>query len=448
MKRFFLISIAVFLFYGMNGQDVPKQWTLEECIRYAIANNINLKQWEQNEESKKIELNTNKNSWLPNLNINSSQSFGFGRSQSREGTIVDRNSASTSLNIQTSMPLFDGFRIPNNIAAGKLNLKAATEALNKAKEDLAIGVASYYLQALYYKEVFNIAVLQVELTEEQVANTEAMVEAGKVAMSQLFDIKAQLASDEVTLTDAGNNVSLAMLDLIQALELERLGDDFDIVQPEIDDPMAAYMQSVSLPDLIYDNAVLFKPQIKEQEYLLERQKKLLNAAKSYYYPQLNFSASYSNGYYQYFGSDDITNISFKDQIEQNAQRNIGISLSIPIFNRFSYRNNVRQAKVGIINQNYTLENNKKILYKEIQQAYFNAIAEQEKYLASEKSVAASKEALKYAEERYIAGKSTVFEYNESKTKYASSLSQQVRAKYNFIFRAKILDFYNGVEIQL
>ena len=449
MKRFFLISITVFLLCNsMKGQHVPKQWTLEECIRYAIANNITLKQWEQDEESKKIELNTYKNSWLPNLNINSSQSFGFGRSQSREGMIVDRNSASTSLNIQTSMPLFDGFRIPSNIAAGKLNLKAATESLNKAKEDLAIGVASYYLQVLYCKEVFNIAVMQVELTKEQVANTEAMVEAGKVAMSQLFDIKAQLATDEVTLTDAGNNVSLAMLDLIQALELERLEGDFDIVQPKIDDAIADYIQSVSLPDLIYDNAVLFKPQIKEQEYLLERQKKLLNAAKSYYYPQLNISASYGNGYYQYFGSDDITNISFKDQIEQNAQRNIGISLSIPIFNRFSYRNNVRQAKVGIINQNYTLENNKKILYKEIQQAYFNAIAEQEKYLASEKSVAASKEALKYAEERYIAGKSTVFEYNESKTKYASSLSQQVRAKYNFIFRAKILDFYNGVEIQL
>ena len=449
MKRFSLAIITVFLLCSsLKGQNVPKQWTLEECIRYAIANNITLKQWEQNEESKKIELNTSQNSWLPNLNVSSNQSFGFGRSQSREGTIVDRNSSNTSLNIQTSMPLFDGFRIPNNIAAGKLNLKAATEALNKAKEDLAIGVASYYLQVLYCKEVFKIAELQVTLTKEQVANTEAMVDAGKVAVSQLYDIKAQLATDEVTLTDADNRVSLAMLDLIQALELERLGNDFDIVQPKIDDPMIDYMQSVSLPDLIYDNAVLFKPQIKEQEYLLERQKKLLNAARSSYYPQLNLSASYSNGYYQYFGGDDIVNISFNDQFKQNAQRNIGVSLSIPIFNRFSYRNNVRQAKVGIINQNYTLENNKKILYKEIQQAYYNATADREKYIASEKSVVASKEALKYAEERYIAGKSTVFEYNESKTKYASSLSQQAQAKYNFIFRSKILDFYNGTPITL
>lgn len=449
MKRFFCISIAVFLLCSsMTGQDVPKQWTLEECIRYAIANNISLKQWEQNEELKKIDLNTSKNSWLPNLNVNGNQSLGFGRSQSREGTIVDRNSASTSMSIQTSMPLFDGFRIPNNIAAGKLDLKAATEALNKAKEDLAIGVASYYLQVLYCKEVHKIAELQVNLTKEQVANTEAMVEVGKVALSQLYDIKAQLATDEVTLTETNNNLRLAMLDLIQALELERLGDDFDIVQPDIDDAIADNMQSILLPDFIYDNAMLFKPQIKEQEYLLEKQKKLLRVAKSYYYPQLNLSASYSNGYYQYFGNDGIVNIPFNDQFKQNAQRGIGVSLSLPIFNRFSYRNGVRRAKLSIVNQTLTMENTKKTLYKEIQQAYFSATAEQEKYIASEKSVAASKEALMYAEERYMAGKSTVVEYNESKTKYATSLSQQARAKYNFIFKSKILDFYNGVPITL
>jgi len=280
MKRFFLFSISVALLCSsINGQNTRKQWTLEECIRYAIANNINLKQWEQNEESKKIELNTYKNSWLPNLFAGGNQSFGFGRSESREGTIVDQNSSSTSFSVQTGMPLFDGFRIPNNIAAGKLNLKAATEALNKAKEDLSVGVASYYLQALYYKEVYKIAEMQVELTKEHVVNTEALYEVGKVALSQLYDIKAQLATDEVTLIEAGNKVSLAMLDLIQILELERLGDDFDIVQPEIDDDLAAYMQSILMPDFIYDSAVLFKPQIKEQEYQLERQKKIAKRRK-------------------------------------------------------------------------------------------------------------------------------------------------------------------------
>jgi outer membrane protein len=304
------------------------------------------------------------------------------------------------------------------------------------------------LQALYCKEVLKIAERQVNLTKEQVANTEVMVEVGKVATSQLFDIKAQLATDEVTLVEAGNRVSLAMLDLIQILELERLGDDFDIVQPEIDNAIADYMQSMMLPDLIYDGAVLFKPQIKEQEYLLARQKKLLRVARANYYPQLNLNAYYSNSYRQSFGNEDIVNVPFSDQFKQNAQKNIGVSLSIPIFNRFSYRNNVRQAKVSLVNQQLTMEDSKKTLYKEIQQAYFNATAEQEKFIASEKSVAASQEALMYAEERYKAGKSTVFEFNESKTKYATSLSQQAQAKYNFIFRAKILDFYNGVEIKL
>ena len=449
MKRsFFTVVIVCLLYSGIHAQNTPKQWTLEECIRYAIANNINLKQRVQEEDARKIELNTSQNSWLPNLNASFNQNLDFGRTPSRDGVIVDRNSANSSFGIQLNMPVFDGFKIPNNIAARKLNLMAATEALNRAKEDLAIGVASYFLQALYNREILKIAELQVELTKEQVKRTEALVVSGKVPMSQLYDIKAQLARDEVSLTEAGNNVSLALLDLAQALELERLAIDFDIVQPEMKDVMADNMSSILPPDNIYDNAVTFKPQIKEQEYLLEGRKKMLKVAQGDYYPNLRFFASYQNGYYRYFGSDDYISIPFNDQLKQNNRRTVGVSLSIPIFNRFEIRNNVRLARVGIYNQELMMENSKKALYKEIQQAWFSATAAQEKYMASEKSVAASKEAFSYAEERYATGKSTVFEYNESKTKYAQSLSEQVQAKYNFIFRAKILDFYNGIPITL
>jgi len=449
MKRIIFTGIIVCLFVcNLVAQDKPKLWTLEECIRYAIANNINLKQQAQEEEVRKIDLNTSQNSWLPNLNASVNQSFGFGRSTSREGVIVDRNSANSTLQLSLNMPVFDGFKIPNTIAVRQLNLMAATEALNKAKEDVAIGVASYFLQVLYNREILTIAELQVELTKEQVNRTEALVTSGRVPMSQLYDIKAQLAKDEVTLTEAHNNVSLALLDLAQALELERLAADFDVVVPEINDAITDNMGSVLPPDHIYDNAVNIKPQIKEQEYLLESQKKQLKVAQADYYPSLYLGASYSNGYYRYFGSDEIINLPFNDQFRQNEQKGIGLSLNIPIFNRFSFRNNVRQARVGIINRELMMENSKKALYKEIQQAYFNATAAQEKYMASEKSVIASKEAFTYAEERYATGKSTVFEYNDSKTKYAQSLSEQAQAKYNFIFRAKILDFYNGMPITL
>jgi outer membrane protein len=406
-----------------------------------------LKQLEQNEVSKKIELNTSQTSWLPNLYGTASQSYGFGRSQGMDGTIQDKNSATTSFGAQVNMPIFNGFRIPNTIAARKLNLLAATESLNKAKEDLAIGVASYFLNVLYNKELLNIAELRVELTKEKVIMTEALVDAGKVPMSQLYDIMAQLATDEVGLIEAGNNAKLALLDLAQALELERHGTEFDIAQPEIKDAVADNMGSILPPDHIYENAVTFKPQIKEQEYLLQGQKKMLRVARAEYYPSIRFSAGYTNGYYLDF-RDGIVNPSFKDQLKQYGQQTLGFSLNIPIFNRFETRNNVRQARVSIINRELMMESSKKALYKEIQLAYFNATAAQEKFIASEKSVAASKEAFFYAEESYAAGRKTVFEYNESRTKYSQSLSEQAQAKYNFIFRAKILDFYNGIPIQL
>lgn len=448
MKK--IIPVIALLFTGgyAQAQTPTKQWSLVECIDYAIENNIELKQQEQARENQEVALHTSKHSWLPDLNGGVNQNFDFGRSPSKTGVIVDQNSKNTSAYLSLNMPVFDGLKIPNDIAARKLDLHAAIESLNKAKEDLSIGVTSYYLQVLYNKELLHIAELQVGLTNEQVTRTEAMVNAGKVPLSQLYDIKAQLARDEVTLTEARNNVNLALLDLAQSLELERLESGFDIVSPDTEDAITQYMSSILPPDHIYDQAVTFKPRIKEQEYLLESQKKMLKVAQAGYYPKLNFNASYSNGYYHFSKAGESGNVSFKDQLKQNERKTLGFSLSVPIFNRFQVRNNVRSARINIINRELIMENEKKRLYKEIQQAYYNATASQEKYIASDKSVIASKEAFKYAEERYNAGKSSVFEYNEAKTKYALSLAEQTQAKYDFIFRAKILDFYNGTPIVL
>lgn len=450
-----VVSLLAFVFLGLvavtplPAQDQPELWSLEACIRYAREHNIDLKQKEQEKESRDIELNTSKWSWLPAVNANTSQSFQFGRSTTKAGVIVDQSAQNTTLNINLDMPLFDGLKTVNDIAARRLSLKAAVESLNKAREDLAINVASYYLQVLYNKELLKVAELQVELDKEQVGKTEAMVNNGKVPLSQLYDMKAQLAKDEATLVESRNNVSLALLDLAQSLDLEPDRKDFDIEVPEQVDVVAENMGSLLPPDHIYDNAVTFKPQIKEQEYLLASAKKNLNVARSEYYPKLNLGASYSNGYYHSSaGGEFVDTRSFTEQFKQNGQNIVGFSLSIPLFNRLQVRNSVRQAKVNIRIQELALENTRKSLYKEIQQAYFNATAAQEKYTASGKSVIASKEAFDYAQASYEAGKSTVFEFNEAKTKYAQSLAEQAQAKYDYIFRAKILDFYNGVEIRL
>ena len=451
MRRIIVGSMMAFLsaIAPANAQEQTAPWSLEACINYAYANNLQLKQKMEEQEARKVELHTSKHSWLPAVNANMGQSFQFGRSTSKSGVIVDQNAANTTFNINLDMPIFDGFKIPNDIAARKLDLQAAIESLNKAKEDLAVNIASYYLQVLYNKELQRVAQLQVDLDREQVNKTEAMVNAGKVPLSQLYDIKAQLAKDEVTLTEATNNVQLALLDLAQSLELERSDRSFDVVTPQITDAVAENMSSILPPETIFDQAVTFKPQIKEQEYLLESQKRMLKVAQAGYYPKLNFGASYSNGYYHTsMGGEFADTRSFGDQLKQNGQKIVGFSLSIPLFNRFQVRNSVRSARIGINNQQLLLENSKKTLYKEIQQAYYNATAAQEKYTASDKSVASSREAFSYAQARYEAGKSTVFEFNEAKTKYAQSLAEQAQAKFDFIFRAKILDFYRGTPLKL
>ena len=192
MKRIIVGGMMAFLsaIAPANAQEQTAPWSLEACINYAYANNLQLKQKMEEQEARKVELHTSKHSWLPAVNANMGQSFQFGRSTSKSGVIVDQNAANTTFNINLDMPIFDGFKIPNDIAARKLDLQAAIESLNKAKEDLAVNIASYYLQVLYNKELQRVAQLQVDLDREQVNKTEAMVNAGKVPLSQLYDINA------------------------------------------------------------------------------------------------------------------------------------------------------------------------------------------------------------------------------------------------------------------
>ena len=216
MKTTIWIACAAcwFLPAAMQAQEsVPaeKAWSLEECIRYAIDNNIDLKQKAEEQAARKVDLNTSKFSWLPDLNGNIGQNFDFGRSPSKDGVIVDQNSANTSASVSLSMPIFDGLKIPNDIAARKFDLMASIESLNKAKEDLSINIASFFLNVLYNKEVLKIAEMQVELSADQVNKTEALVNAGKVPLSQLYEIKAQLANDEVTLVESRNSVNLSQI---------------------------------------------------------------------------------------------------------------------------------------------------------------------------------------------------------------------------------------------
>lgn len=427
------------LFKGNTGK-----WTLRQCIDYAIENNIDIRLQFLKVRSAEIDLSTTRNSRLPDLNGTVGQDFSFGRSTLGNNTSESVNSSKTSFGLTSSTPIFTGFRIPNQTKADELSLYAATEGLKKAKENIEIQVVSLYLDVLFKKEILKAYQEQVEYSSQQVERTKVLLESGKIPASQLYDINAQLAKDELNVTMSKNDLDLSVLNLSQALNLPQ-SNDFDIEEPNLGDVIYNNISSIIPPDQVYRLALGIKPQIKEAEYKVQSSEKLLKVAQAGYWPTLSLGLGYSTAYQTVSGQD---NPSFNKQIKDFGTEYISLSLSIPIFNRFQTRNKVRSARLNIENESLSLDNVKLALYKEIQQAYQSATSAQAKYASTGRAYDAAEESFKYAQERYEIGKSTVFEFSESKTKLLTSRSEQIQAKYDFLFRSKILDFYQGKPIDI
>lgn len=423
--------------------QAQEPWSLKECIDYAIEHNINIKQRMIDTENKKIDVHTAKMSRLPDLNASVGESFGFGRSVGRDGTTEDNSSSSTSFGIQTSVPIFTGFRIKNQIEANKFNLATSLEELNKAKEDVSLSITGYYLQTLLYKELLLISQQQVALTKEQLEQTRLLVEAGKSPVSELYESEAQLAKDELSLTESLNNVNLALLDLSQALNLP-ISDNFDILLPNPDNIAFDKDKILVNPLDIYAFSVEHRPAIKAAQYTLESTKKQLKISQAAYYPSISFGAGYSNNYYYNYNlPEGQKNTSFGQQLKNNGSESLRLSMSIPIFNRFATRNQVKQSRLNIELQQLALEQAKQSLFKEIQQAFYNAVAAQEKFRSAEKAVAASRLAFQFEETKYKNGRSSALELSNARLRLEKSLSDEAQAKYDYLFRTKILDFYQG-----
>lgn len=435
-----------YLFIGIGAMCMPvhaqQAWTLKKCIDYAIEHNLTIKQQEASAEQSKIELSTAKNSRLPDLNGSASHSFSFGRSLQADNTYNSINTQNTGFSLSTSVPLFTGLQIPNNIALSKLNLQAALEELNAAKENVSIQVASSYLQVLFNDELARVAHEQVDLSREMLVQREAYFRNGKASESELYEAKSRVAQDELSAVQADNDYQLALLDLSQLLELPS-PDGFAIVSPQTD---AVENLGTPLPPAeIYADALLIKPVIKAAQYRLEGAQKSIRIAQSAYYPQLSLGAGLSTNYYK---MSDMDNAGFGSQLRDNFSQYVGLTLSIPIFNRLATRNRVRSARIQQTTLGWQLEDSKKTLYKEIQQAYYNTLSAQTQYTSSRTAAEAAKASFDLMKERYMNGKANATEFNESRTAWMRAVSDQLQAKYNYIFRFKILDFYRGVPLEL
>ena len=411
--------------------------SLQDCVKYAIEHNISIEQRKLQEENASVSLNTSKNSWLPSVSANLGQSFGFGRSAGRDGSTVDNTSANTSMQVSAQMPLFTGLRISNQIKSDEFSLLAATENLEKAKRDITVNVAALYLNALYYKGLTNIQQMQVNLDKETLEKAEALFNAGRKPESEVANARAQVAVSEHSLTEARGNEIVARLDLIQLLNLECSADQFAVIELDT----TSFLSDIPLPEVVFDYAVETHPSIKSAKYNLESSKRQLKVARSGYIPTISLTASYSNSFYHNYGSE--FNQSFGQQLKINGSEYVGLSVNIPIFDRFSTRNNMRQAKVNIASQNWSLLEARQNLNKEIQQAYWNAAKARDSYFSAQKAEESTSIAYQYEVERYAAGRSTALDLQNARAKLEKSLQDELQSKYEYLIRLKILEFYNG-----
>ena len=439
MKQLFLIVfLGILGVLGIQAQE--KQWSLRECCDYAVAHNISIKQQENQCRQQELQLSTAKNARLPEVSGSVGQNFSFGRGLTYENTYTNTNTSNTSLSLSASVPLFTGFQIPNQIKLNQLNLEAATADLEKAKNDIRMQVAQAYVQILYDMEMAEVAHRQIEIDSAQVARLQAFVDNGKASEAELSQQKATLANSKLTATQADNNCRLDILALTQLLELST-PEGFAIIRPSLEN--LGIQGSPMTPDQIYAEALGVKPEILSQQLKLKATGHNIKIAQAGNYPTLSLSGGLGTNYYTTSG---MKADGFGKQLENNFSQFIGLNLSVPIFNRFSTRNQIRSARIDQETQQLQLDNTKKTLYKEIQQVYYNALNAQSKEKSSAEALQSSKDAFQLMQAKYENGKATITEFNESKNNYLKSESDLVQARYENLYQHALLEFYRGKEL--
>lgn len=424
---------------SLSAQD--KVWTLTECIDHAIENNITIGQRGMTVRQNEVALNTSKLSRLPGASANASENFSFGRGLTYENTYTNKSTTSTNLNLSVDVPVFQGFQIKNDIAAKKLDLEASVADLEKAKDDIRVQVTQSYVQILYDQEILEVSRHNVSLDSIQVVRLTAMLENGKTSSAELAQQKTALSRSKLSLVQAQNDLNLAILDLTQLLELPS-PEGFHVSAPSAD---AAPKLLPPSPESVYETAVGIKSSIKAEELRLESSSVNVKVAKAARMPSLSLNGGLGTNFYTTSGMD---NASFGKQMKNNFSQSLGLTLSVPIFSRMRTRNNIRNAELSVTNQALSLESAKKSLYKEIQQAWYNAVNAGAKLESCLEAEASAKESLELTTVKYENGKANIAEFAQARADYLKAESDRVQARYQSLFSGALLDFYGGAEISI
>lgn len=489
MKSHFYITCSViFLTFAIihckvNAQSSAssKVWTLEECIQYAKENNLQIKQNDLNVSLSNVDYFQSKMNLLPSINASA---FGGNNNGQRLDQFnlrfVNQTTQTLNLNLQGNVLLFAGLQNINRIKQNKYNLESAKYNAQQNMNDISLNIANAYMQLLFAGDRLEISRKQMLQTQNQVDRLKVLYENGAATKGDLLNIEAQLTNEEINLTRAQNQLDLSKLNLIQLLNLQDV--DIKILKPEI-------IISDNIRDLIptdvlsvFSYAVSNQPSIKSAEFKILSNEKQLAATKGAFSPTISAVASIGSGYsslsqritdtsititpidptiYKTFGGDSVAipnmpmikyefkreTLPFTNQITQNYNAQVGLSVSVPILNFLQNHSNLKRAKIALENSRIDLEIRKNQLRNTIQSAYNDAFAGHKTYLSNKKNVEALSEALKYAEERFSNGAMNSLDYNNAKNSLNNAEIETLISKYEYLYRVKIIDFYMGKELK-
>jgi outer membrane protein len=473
-QKLWLAIVPVFLCLSVFAQETRavRKLTLQECVDVAWKNNLQVKQSQVQVEVNRNNLAQSQANRLPTLNGSAGQGLNLGRNiDPFTNTYVTQTLNYTNLGLNSSATIYNGGIINNTIKQNDLLLQASEQDVQASRDQVALNVVLAYLQVINNEDVLSVARAQVEISAQQVARTEKLVQAGALPLANLLDLKAQLANDELSIVTAENNLALSRLQLVQLMNDKSIRE-FELDRLSVNTPGDGYDAGIQQ---IYDVAVGTQAAVKAAELRTLSARKGVDIARGSFYPSLGFNFSMGSNYSSAAKRSRLgepTSVSTSAEVEFNGQKvpitfttqqptyltsaipwanqltnnvngGIGVAMRIPIFNGYQVRYRTANAILNVKNQEYQTENTKLQLRQNIEQAYVNMTGSSKKYASLSKQVESLEQAFKAAESRYNAGAINAVDYNLAKTNLDRARINQVQAKYDYILRIKVLDYYQN-----
>ena len=437
-KKILLIVSLLFVSIAYSQE----KWTLKKCVEYALENNISIKQNALNISLSERDVAITQGNFLPSINASSSGGINSGLSPDRSGVLKNTTNFNGRFNLSVNGTIFNGFRNLNSYKQAQLGIEASKLDLEKAQNDVSLFVVNGYLNILFAKENLAVARVQAEISKKQVEAASQRYEAGITAKGDLLNSQSTAANDQQNVIARENTLTIALLNLAQLLQISSVG--FDVENMEVNTPSGLLLYETS--DVVYKKALTNQPQIKSAELGIQNADLNIELSKGAFLPSLSYNINSGTSYFNQLNNlfpGQNNEYFFKQVLVDRVTYGMSVSLNIPIFNRFQTKNNVAKSYINRELSLLNLDNQKLQLQQTIEQAFADAKAAAKTFEAATISLKAQREAFKNAQESYNLGASTLFDFDLVRTRLVSAESALIRAKYDFVFKTKVLQFYYG-----